>query len=444
MDEKTLTIDKDTTVDEMLGHLITSTQKDGTTNAQGEFKFSDLPVGYYILEELDGAPGHKKMDPAVISIPYSVTEGGLNYDVHVYPKNVKDAPIDKEIVDKDPQYQVGDAIQWKIETKLYTEKDGKIYQLRSDDGTKYGSLVINDTLDRRLDFVSAKMYAIGGTNSPKRLVEGADYVQTRTDLTDAEGYAYTQLSWTISDHAAIDKLMDEKATGLRILIDTEVNKYALDGADPEAGIPNDADMEFENHDGTEGDFVISDDDKPVANLAILDILKIDGHNKDDNGNPLKLAGARFKIAKTKADAKAGRYIQKDLPNGSKVDIEVTTNDAGWAAFNALPFTEKQDNTYYLVETRAPEGYLKRGEIIEVTVPYDAATDVLKAVVDIENQKIGDPPIEQDRPFFQLPNTGGIGTVIFIVVGIVLITTAVVLLVHNKRKNEENTYRSQNR
>ncbi|MFV0364526.1 MAG: LPXTG cell wall anchor domain-containing protein [Suipraeoptans sp.] len=51
-----------------------------------------------------------------------------------------------------------------------------------------------------------------------------------------------------------------------------------------------------------------------------------------------------------------------------------------------------------------------------------------------NQKPTDPPIEgEDKPTFQLPVTGGIGTMIFIIVGLTLIVGALLVIVKNRKR-----------
>lgn len=86
----------------------------------------------------------------------------------------------------------------------------------------------------------------------------------------------------------------------------------------------------------------------------------------------------------------------------KVVMTKTTDSTGIISFTNLPF-----GTYILVETKAPAGY--ELDATPITVEINSTTVVKK---DVANSKS------------MLPNTGGMGTVIFTVVGIGLILLAI--------------------
>ena len=60
-----------------------------TTNAAGVAEFKDLPLGFYYVDEINGpAQITKKIEPFVLSLPLTNTEGTeWLYDVYCYPKN---------------------------------------------------------------------------------------------------------------------------------------------------------------------------------------------------------------------------------------------------------------------------------------------------------------------------------------------------------------------
>ena len=100
-------------------------------------------------------------------------------------------------------------------------------------------------------------------------------------------------------------------------------------------------------------------------------------------------------------------------------VETTDND-GAAYFNGL-----DNGDYYLVETKAPDGYNQLTEPHKVTVA-GSSTDTAKLTVTakVENQA-----------GTLLPSTGGMGTTIFYVLGAVLVVGAGVLLVTKKRMSQ---------
>ena len=97
----------------------------------------------------------------------------------------------------------------------------------------------------------------------------------------------------------------------------------------------------------------------------------------------------------------------------------TTDDHGAASFDGL-----DNGDYYLVETKAPDGYNQLTEPHKVTVAGSSTdTTKLTAIAKVANSTGA-----------ELPSTGGMGTTIFYVLGAVLVVGAGVLLVTKKRMN----------
>lgn len=100
----------------------------------------------------------------------------------------------------------------------------------------------------------------------------------------------------------------------------------------------------------------------------------------------------------------------------------TTDDSGAASFDGLA-----NGDYYLVETKAPDGYNQLTEPHKVTVAGSSTdTTKLTAIAKVANST-----------GTELPSTGGMGTTVFYVLGTVLVMGAVVLLVTKKRMNDAN-------
>ena len=101
---------------------------------------------------------------------------------------------------------------------------------------------------------------------------------------------------------------------------------------------------------------------------------------------------------------------------------VKTDNYGAAYFNGL-----DNGDYYLVETKAPDGYNQLTEPHKVTVA-GSITDTAKltAIAQVANST-----------GTELPSTGGMGTTAFYVLGFALVMGAVVLLVTKKRMSDAN-------
>ena len=101
---------------------------------------------------------------------------------------------------------------------------------------------------------------------------------------------------------------------------------------------------------------------------------------------------------------------------------VTTNDDGAAYFKGLA-----NGDYYLVETKAPDGYNQLTEPHKVTVAGSSTdTTKLTAIAKVANST-----------GTELPSTGGMGTTLFYVLGAVLVVGAGVLLITKKRMSDAN-------
>ena len=125
----------------------------------------------------------------------------------------------------------------------------------------------------------------------------------------------------------------------------------------------------------------------------------------------KLGGAVFEI-----------YSDSAL---SKKVGTVTTDENGFAEFSGLG-----EGKYYLKEVTAPTGYSLLKLPTEIEIKYDESLvdsetgEYCGPVVDIANQKVS-----------ALPITGGMGTIIFTLVGILLIGSAGIGITYYKKKNK---------
>lgn len=414
----TCDVDEDTTVDDVLSYLGTSITY--ATDANGEITWDNatdgIVTGYYLLvEEAATTPdGYTPMEPAIIAVPYALGDNAWNYDIHVYPKNINEKELQKDIVDKELGYSVGDEITWKFSSIVQTSK---IYAYDEATGTEaYGTYTITDVLDSRLTYTGTTSVTGTGGRSDVALDVDDDY--TITKETDSDGIV--ALIWELTE-TGIKKLAEVGANTLEIEFTTDINERAYTAGTTE--IDNGGILDWDGGDASSdsSSYTIEDDDKPVADLYNIEIIKTDSKGS-------YLAGAAFKIALSKQDAIDEKFLQ----NEDGTDATVTTNENGYAMFAGLPVDTTADTDFWLVEDSAPEGYVRIDTPIKVTIKnITGTTDALKlsAEITIINYKPGDPDIPSK---WNLPLTGGIGTTIFYVVGAVLMFGAVVLYVRSKK------------
>ena len=153
----------------------------------------------------------------------------------------------------------------------------------------------------------------------------------------------------------------------------------------------------------------------------VDVVKTDGDNK-------VLDGAQFKLydAKTGGNEIAlvevsdGVYrLAKDGESGVAY-ITTVNGQLEIKGFDA-------NTNYYLEETKAPDGYNKLAERVEIAVKENN----LEASISNSVWQSGGVHVV-NKTGDLLPSTGGMGTTLFYVIGVVLVAGAAVLLIVRKR------------
>lgn len=159
-------------------------------------------------------------------------------------------------------------------------------------------------------------------------------------------------------------------------------------------------------------------DKKITNVKVT--LK-----KVDSGNTTKtLQGAVF-------DLYGSNYVDSNgtvNTSATAISTNLTTGTDGTVALGTLT-----NGTYYLVETKAPSGYVAEEKPIKLTVTDEKVTVVQGTATrssDIKDGISGQTAAitVTDSAGYVLPSTGGIGTVPFYVIGGILAIGAVVALV----------------
>lgn len=203
----------------------------------------------------------------------------------------------------------------------------------------------------------------------------------------------------------------------------------------ETGIPNTAELDFNNNHGSFTKPVRPEDpneppyDPPKPPVVTVDpkdgglkVIKVD--KKD---HKIKLENAEFKLTtdaegKNVVDAK-GTVIKV---NGASVEGKLEgllTGENG-----EINITGLTPGTYYLHETKAPTFTNDKGEV----KPYRLLTKPLEVVV---QNKVNDKEVvvENSQSGWDLPKTGGLGTILFTVSGTLFMLVGFVLLARKDRK-----------
>lgn len=412
-------------------HIVTLTT-DVNGFASYNFTENGHPDGVYLVMERDNPATIGSIEPFFLILPGTMEDGsGYSYTVTVNPKNVTETGPDikkdvTEIENNHDTFHVGQVHTWII-------RGGVPAGLAT--AQEY---VITDTLDYRLTYVQGspvvKLYTRAGNEI--LLEKDIHYVLNEGKKNDGE---YTVDHFAISltesgmEYAAQNLDSGEAIPEIRVYFDAKINSYAAMGQE----IPNQAHLDYENSAGVDYD---ADSDVPEVHTGGINILKTDVDGK-------KLAGATFKIAReaTQAELKdetirketitvgdnklqvvfEAFYGTQDL-SGEKVS-QITTDENGKALMYGLAY-----GTYYIVETKAPAGFNLLTSPVRVTVSKYSHLTAVDQVYD-DAEKLIDNTIRVINTRYVLPETGGIGTTVFTVTGLTIISSAALLILMNGKK-----------
>ena len=272
--------------------------------------------------------------------------------------------------------------------------------------------LINDiNSDDETDKVRVWFVDKDGTETPAS-VKKSD-ADTSYDFEVVTGYKYNddKDTATFAVVASDALLKNDKFYGYNTIKVTFSAKVNADIADKVlSDLPNTDGLYY----GNKGNYTYKpfNDTVNVA-TAGLDVTKVDG-----NATSTKLPGAEFTLYKDSACTEA---IVVDGETVKATSTE-TGNDKFYYGTHEFYFTP--DVTYYVKETKAPANYNLNATVFTVKAVAKAYT----AVGTVENGAT----VVKDYPV-TVPQTGGMGTMMFYVGGAALIACAGVLLFVLKRK-----------
>ena len=158
----------------------------------------------------------------------------------------------------------------------------------------------------------------------------------------------------------------------------------------------------------------------------------DGNNHLDTTNEYK-ATVKFNVSNIKLVV--NKLDKKNNPlTGSEFtlysDMSLTSEISKGLEFEGLV----PNATYYLKETKAPTGYKILSNALKVSVGNTGEVSIQDYVVNNENG-VGTVDVINEEINI-LPETGGLGNVIYIICGILIITCAsVVFFLYTKKKGK---------
>lgn len=369
------------------------------------YKFTGLDAGYYLVY----VTGGKEIQSSLVTVDSTANTVNLKTE----------APSITKIADKDT-VSIGQVVKYTV--------TGSIPDTTGYDQYQY---IIHDELSKGLDFV----------NDANGTALGED--ATTVNVTVAFGEGVTDAADTAPTTAKLDSTNNRKMSlDLSAWVrDNQTNKgkeftvtyYAKVNANAVVTEKNKAELEYGNNSGETTKTTPSEAKTPTYPLDIL---------KKEKNSDKKLAGAKFSLYTTAEDATAG--TNAITVSGSDGNYVVDPTSATTEFESVENIEEKGYNlhvnglaegTYYLVETKAPDGFNKLTAPVVIKITKSTDTDVNKWTISkdgtVENDKIID--IENSTGSL-LPSTGGMGTIIFAVIAAILVLGVAVSFIRDKRKN----------
>ena len=366
--------------------------------------FTGLDAGYYLVY----VTGGKEIQSSLVTVDETTNKVNLKTEAPSIEKKAN-----KETVN------IGDVVTYTVtgsipDTTGYAEYVYKIY-----DELSTGLDFVNDTTGTALGEAA--------TTVNVKVAFGADVTDEGTAPTTAtlDSTNKRKMSLDLSAWVKANQT-NNKGKEFTVTYYAKVNKDAI------VTEKNKAQLEYGNKPGETTTTTPSEAKTPTYPLDIL---------KTKKDSTVKLAGAKFSLYTTETDAKKGTNpIKITGSNGNYVVDSTSTTTEFESVENIegkgynLRVNGLAEGTYYLVETKAPDGFNKLTAPVEIKITKSTDTDVNKWTISkagtVETDKIID--IENSTGSL-LPSTGGRGAIAFAVIAALLVFGVAVSFIRDKRK-----------
>ena len=395
-------------------------EKDTQTGAvKTQLVFENIPMGQYVAVVLkDGEISAHKHSPAVVNLvpewdESSTTAQWVLNDVEVNLKG-QSGEIEKNVVNEDDKaVAIGDTVEYRLDTLIpsYPEDttDTKVVSRRFE---------IGDKLSKGLTFDNNLVVKIG--TDPKTAAElpqsyySVDYNKVLND---------SKLTFLIEMNN--DKYLNLKkdypnATHVYVEYSATVNEYAFETD----ALGNSSFVGIDTNPYTDDSYDTVPVEKEVYTYGV-DVLKVDENND-------ALPGAEFKLYKDQALENEVKFVKVSdgiyrVAKADETGVALAVDQKGKLQLQGLDL-----GTYYLKESKAPAGY----NLLQTAVEFTLADENADGVLNNDDDNIYNTISVQNTKGFDLPITGGMGTVVFTAVGIVLMAGGVLLIVAMKKKSTQ--------
>lgn len=434
---------------------VLSTGTDGKINIQGlapgTYRFVErtAPNGYIV----DGNKTYvfTVVDSTTVSVPNEITDKSYfkAEDKTITVVNEKPDLKKTALIGNDygaaTDAKLGDEVTWKVEVKV----PSKVNELKT--------FTITDQMSKGLDKPEKSSFSIvTDKGDAVTLAESTDYELSIQDATSEEVGPMWVIKFT---QTGKNKLTTNEITTVTVTFKTALNDKAVSG---KVGNKNDAQLDYSN--GFYSNSVDNGHPEPgedtIKDQAIVFTFKFEAVKKDSDNQDKKLAGAEFDLYRYDGD-KVDPSVS-EITNGnnhifsfkSDANGQLNIKDAGTYKDKLASLGK---GTYYLIETKAPvdvdgKSYnlLAKPIKVDLNVNYNVeksnpsvvtngkktTTTTIVEIETFDESKVANANITiLNKKGFNLPTTGGFGTLLFSGIGALLVVGGVGVLMGTKKKKD---------
>lgn len=387
------------------------------TNGKYTATFTGLDYGYYVVAVPGATLANAKSQYAtLVSVHSTKVDADIKGDLPTVDKKVQVNGTGQNATDA----KIGDTLTFTLTSTI-------------PDMSAYDTYTFNfkDTLSKGLTFGQVKSVKVENVT----LTENTDYTVTTPTASNNNTLTVAMKDFKTKQQVNAGKKITVTYTAT-------LNKDAVVGG---AGNVNSATIQYSNNPSTNG----TGESEPSKVRVFTYGFTVDKYTGDQYTDAAtRLAGAKFTLAPKNGDpmsfvqvnagSATANAVYRVAKAGETGTTTITTPENGKVDFQGL-----KNGEYTLTETEAPAGYNKLASAIGVKVDgRNDGTDNTDATVTItynndngsvygEHASNGVIPV-RNKSGVTLPGTGGMGTIAFTVIGVLVIALGVAWTL--KRKN----------
>lgn len=395
----------------------TATVSADASNGKYTATFTGLGYGYYVVAVPGATLANAKSQYAtLVSVHSTKVDADIKGDLPTVDKKVQVDGTGQNATDA----KIGDTLTFTLTSTI-------------PDMSAYDTYTFNfkDTLSKGLTFGQVKSVKVENVT----LTENTDYTVTTPTASNNNTLTVAMKDFKTKQQANAGKKITVTYTAT-------LNENAVVGG---AGNVNSAKIQYSNNPSTNG----TGESEPSKVRVFTYGFTVDKYTGDQYTDAAtRLAGAEFTLAhkdgsaisfvQVSAGSATANAVYRVAKAGETGTTTITTPANGKVVFEGL-----ENGEYTLTETKAPAGYNKLASAIGVKVDgQNNGTDTTNATVTITynndngndyNQTASNGVIPvQNKSGAILPGTGGMGTIAFTVIGVLVIALGVAWTL--KRKN----------